>query len=77
MDMNTPEVYKPTSEVRESSFHGRFWRFMASHMLYYIGHMVSKVMNVWPCLFLHPYPLYNKIMVKTYKLYPELWGIRK
>ncbi len=48
---------------------------MLSHFLFYIGHFVSRVANRWPWQFLHPYPLYNWLLIKSAENDPQgkLW----
>ena len=40
-------------------------KYLLSHIFYYIGHAVykSKVMDIWPTEFAHPYFMYSKLMV--------------
>jgi len=47
---------------------GNTSKYLLSLLCYSMGDIVGKIMNIWPCQFLHPYPLYNFLMITSVKL---------
>lgn len=43
-------------------------KHIISNILFYLGDFVSKLCNIWPWEFMHPYPLYSWLMLKSVEL---------
>jgi len=42
-------------------------------IIWLLALMVKHIMNIWPCSFLHPYPLWNWLVLKHQDLIAPNW----